>query len=108
MANSLCDYFVEIRQLQVLLNYTDSKIEKSGIMKQYTYRILLNKEPEGGYTVTVPTLPSCVTYGDSIDEAISMAKEAIGLYIESLVAHNEPIPDESNTLEYAITLEAAV
>jgi antitoxin HicB len=77
-------------------------------MKQYTYRVLLNKEPEGGYTVSVPSLPGCITYGESVDEAISMAKEAIGLYIESLVEHNEPVPDESNTLEYTLTLDAAV
>lgn len=75
-------------------------------MKQLTYRVLLNKEPEGGYTVTVPTLPGCITYGETVDKAIAMAKEAIELYIESLVAHGEPIPDESNTLEYAITLSA--
>jgi antitoxin HicB len=77
-------------------------------MKQYTYRVLLNREPEGGYTVSVPSLPGCITYGESVDEAISMAKEAIGLYIESLVEHNEPVPDESNTLEYTLTLDAAV
>lgn len=57
-----------------------------------TYRILLNPEPEGGYTVTVPALSGCVTYGETRDEAISMAKEAIELYIESLVEHNEPVP----------------
>jgi predicted RNase H-like HicB family nuclease len=77
-------------------------------MRQLTYRILLNREPEGGYTVTVPTLPGCVTYGESVDEAISMAKEAIELYIESLIAHNEPVPDELNTLEYSLTLDAAI
>ena len=77
-------------------------------MKRFTYRILLNREPEGGYTVTVPALPGCVTYGENVDEAIVMAKEAIELYIESLVEHNEPIPDESNTLEYSITLDKAV
>jgi predicted RNase H-like HicB family nuclease len=77
-------------------------------MKRLTYRILLNREPEGGYTVTVPALPGCVTYGENVDEAIAMAKEAIELYIESLVEHNEPIPDESNTLEYSITLDKAV
>ena len=76
-------------------------------MKQLTYRILLNREPEGGYTVTVPTLPGCITYGQSVDEAIAMAREAIELYIESLVAHNEPVPDESNTLEYSLTLTAS-
>lgn len=77
-------------------------------MKRLTYRILLNREPEGGYTVTVPALPGCITYGENVDEAIAMAKEAIELYIESLAEHNEPIPDESNTLEYSITLEKAV
>ena len=72
-------------------------------MRQLTYRVLLNREPEGGYTVTVPTLPGCVTYGENVEEALLMAKEAIGLYIESLVAHDEKVPDESNILEYAIT-----
>ena len=60
-------------------------------MKQLTYRVLLNPEPEGGYTASVPTLPGCITYGETVDEAILMAKEAVELYIESLVAHNETI-----------------
>lgn len=65
-----------------------------------SYRILLRKEPEGGYTVIAPSLPGCVTYGDTIEEAIIMAKEAIELYIESLRAHNEEIPTEEEILEY--------
>ncbi len=73
-------------------------------MRQLTYRVLLNREPQGGYTVTFPTLPGCITYGENVDEALLMAKEAIGLYIESLVAHNEPVPDETNTLECVITI----
>lgn len=60
-----------------------------------SYRILLKKEPEGGYTVTVPSLTGCVTYGKSIEEAIKMAKEAIELYLESLKSHNEEIPNPS-------------
>lgn len=51
-------------------------------MKQNTYRVLLNREPEGGYTVTVPTLPGCITYGETLDEAVENVKEAIELYIE--------------------------
>jgi len=50
----------------------------------YTYKLHLHKEAEGGFTVTVPILPGCITYGEDIDECISMAKEAIELYIESL------------------------
>lgn len=75
-------------------------------MKAHTYRILLNKEAEGGYTVNVPTLPGCITFGKTVDEAIEHAKEAIALYIESLTMHNEPIPDDHDTLEYSLTLSA--
>jgi len=75
-------------------------------MKQHTYRILLNKEPEGGFTVTVPALPGCITYGETMDEAIANAKEAAELFLESLKAHGEPIPTEENTFEYSLSLVA--
>jgi antitoxin HicB len=61
-------------------------------MNTLNYRVLLRQEPEGGYTVTVPTLPGCITFGSDITEAIAMAREAIELYIKSLVAHGEEIP----------------
>ena len=61
-----------------------------------TYRINLRKEEEGGYTVFVPSLPGCITYGETVDEAIDMAKEAIELYIEELQDRGESIPDDSN------------
>lgn len=69
-----------------------------------TYKILLNKEPEGKYTVTVPALPGCITYGDNIDHAIEMAREAIELYISELKERGEEIPDDNNTLEYSINI----
>jgi antitoxin HicB len=69
-----------------------------------SYRILLKKEPEGGYTATVPSLPGCITYGESIEEATNMVKEAIELYLESLKAHNEEIPNDEGTLEYTLTV----
>ncbi len=75
-------------------------------MKTVSYRILLRKEPEGGYTVMVPSLPGCVTYGGTIEEAMEMAKEAIELYIESLKEHNEEVPSEDGTLEYTIMVKA--
>jgi len=73
-------------------------------MNVYNYRVLLAPEPEGGFTVTVPTLPGCITYGETIDESISNVKEAIELYIESLVADGEPVPTEEGVLEYNVTL----
>lgn len=57
----------------------------------YTYKLHLNKEEEGGYTVLVPALPGCVSFGEDIDEAIAMAKEAISLYIEELKSRGEVI-----------------
>lgn len=74
---------------------------------QYTYKILLHKEPEGGYTVSVPALPGCITYGENIEEAMVMAKDAVELYIEELQSRGETIPDDSNTLEYSLNLVTA-
>ena len=71
------------------------------------YKIMLRKEPEGGYTVIVPSLPGCVTYGDTIEEAIEMAKEAIELYIESLQQHGDEIPTEEGILEYTLMVQSA-
>ena len=64
-------------------------------MSDYTYTIILEPDPEeGGYTVTVPALPGCVTQGETIEEAIVMAKDAIRLYIETLIAEGQPVPLE--------------
>ncbi len=84
-------------------------INKIYLLKSYTiksliYRVLLNPEPECGFTSTVPSLPGCITYGETVDKAMLMVREAIELYVESLVAHNEKVPDETDTLEYAVTI----
>jgi predicted RNase H-like HicB family nuclease len=77
-------------------------------MNTLNYKILLKKEPEGGFTVFIPSLPRCITFGDTIDEAIEKAKEAIELYIESLKAHGEEIPTEENILEYTLSFNTNV
>lgn len=71
----------------------------------YHYKLLLQREPEGGYTVLVPALAGCVSYGENVEHAIEMAKEAVELYIEELKSRGEAIPDDSNTLEYSLNLE---
>lgn len=48
------------------------------------YNVLFQPEPEGGYTVTCPTLPGLVSYGETPDEARAMAAEAIEAYLEAL------------------------
>lgn len=74
-------------------------------MKVPTYKIHLRREPEGGYTVIVPSLPGCITYGKDIDEALKMAKEAIEGYIEVLKEQGEEISMDENMLEYTMTVE---
>lgn len=75
-------------------------------MDVLSYRVLLRKEPEGGFTVNVPSLPGCITFGETLEESMSMAREAIELYIESLQAHGEEIPTENEVLEYTLTISA--
>ena len=74
---------------------------------RYSFRIMLRPEPEGGYTVIVPSLPGCITYGDSVDKAVSMAEDAIRAYLESMKKHGEEIVDDSMTLESVLNLEYA-
>jgi predicted RNase H-like HicB family nuclease len=63
-------------------------------MKTLNYRIRLEKEEEGGYTVIVPALKGCVTFGETVDEAIAMAKEAIEGYIETLIDLGKEVPTD--------------
>ena len=68
---------------------------KDKTMNEYQFTIILHPDTEeGGYTVTVPALPGCVTQGETLEEAIAMAKDAIRLHVEALLADGEPIPEE--------------
>jgi len=63
-------------------------------MKKLLYRVHLAPEPEGGYTVTVPALPGCVTWGKDYEHAMDMVHEAIEAYLEVLVEDGRPIPQD--------------
>ena len=53
---------------------------------------MLTPEAVGGLSVAVPALPGCTSQGETREEALSMIREAIEVYIESLAAHGDPIP----------------
>lgn len=57
-------------------------------------QVILIPDEMGGYTVEVPSLPGCFSEGDTLDEALANIKDAMKLYIESLQAHGEPIPED--------------
>lgn len=57
------------------------------------FRIVLDfNEEDGGFTVTVPALPGCVTEGDTIEEALTNAKEVIKGYLKALEIQGRPLP----------------
>ncbi|MDX2140691.1 MAG: type II toxin-antitoxin system HicB family antitoxin [Chloroflexota bacterium] len=66
-------------------------------------RILMYPGEDGYWVAECPSLPGCISQGETHDEAIANIKEAIALYIESLEAHNEPVPEETYE-SYLVTL----
>ena len=62
-------------------------------MARYTI-VLEPNYPEEGYTVRVPALPGCITYGRTRGEALARAKEAVQGFIEGLQKAGEPVPEE--------------
>ena len=56
------------------------------------YRVLIEQDEDGVFVAEVPSLPGCISQGKTRHEATANIKEAIELYLESLKAHNEPIP----------------
>ena len=67
------------------------KTAKKKPARRYVYPVVVEKD-EGGYFVSCPSLEGCFTEGDTYEEALSNIEDAITAYIESLLAHGEPIP----------------
>lgn len=72
------------------------------------YTVILIPEEEGGYSVEVPALPGCYTQGGNRNEALSMVREAIELYLESCKAHGEAIPQESGVESLTVEIREPV
>ena len=64
-------------------------------------RVVLEPSDEGGFTVTVPSLPGCISEGDTKDEALANIREAIELYLE-------PVDDDTEIAASAEVVEVAV
>ena len=63
--------------------------------KNLHYNLIFRAEPEGGFTVVVPALPGCVTYGKNLIEAKAMAADAVAAYLKSVRKHGgELVSDE--------------
>lgn len=59
------------------------------------YTIVLTPEPEGGFTITVPTLPGYVGFAETEAEALVLTQEGIRFHIGCLEAEGQPVPEET-------------
>ena len=56
------------------------------------YRVLVEQDEDGYFVAEVPSLPGCVSQGDTREDALKNVREAIAGYLESLEEHEEPVP----------------
>ena len=61
----------------------------------------LQPEPEGGYTITVSSLPGCISYGKTFEEAINMIKDAMAGWLAVAKEEGLPIPEQFETIQLA-------
>lgn len=76
-------------------------------MKSLKYNVIFYPEPEGGFTVVVPALPGCVTYGKDLPEAKEMVRDAIEGYVASLKKHGEEIPSNEPSFISSVDIKPA-
>jgi len=77
-------------------------------MQTLNYNIVLQPEKGGGFTVLVPALPGCISYGKTISEAKKMAEDAIRGYIASIRKHHEPIPSDNESFIASVRVRTMV
>ncbi len=74
-------------------------------MKKLKLTLIFKPEPKGGFTVIVPSLPGCVTYGKTFKKAKEMALDAISGYLVSLKKHKESIPSDDSVFFTTVNLK---
>ena len=65
-------------------------------MKKMFYPAVFHKSEEGGYWITFPDIPECITEGDNMDEAYNMAVDALGLALTERIKEKEKLPQASD------------
>jgi predicted RNase H-like HicB family nuclease len=73
-----------------------------------SYSVFYEQAGEGGFVAFVPSLAGCHTQGETLEEAERNVKEAIALYLESLIAHGEPIPEEGLSFQGRVSVPVSV
>ena len=81
--------------------------EEAMRVRNYNFTVIFTPAEEGGYIVTCPALPGLVTEGDNLREARKMAREAITGYLEVLIKHGQPIPEDNRIRAEQIGIEVS-
>lgn len=68
-------------------------------MKTYIFPAFFRAVPTGGFSIDFPDLPGCVSGADTVEEAMTMAREALSLHLFGLIESNEAIPPASDLLK---------
>jgi len=66
--------------------------------KVLKYDVVFEEQPEGGYTALVPSLPGCISEGDTFEEAKKNISDAIKLYLEDMEADGEVISEDKGSV----------
>ncbi len=69
------------------------------------YDVIFEEQPDSGYTVIVPSLPGCISEGDTFEQAKENISDAIKLYLEDLDAGGEEIPYDTNTFVGQVSIQ---
>jgi predicted RNase H-like HicB family nuclease len=84
------------------------KVARKGVKTVKTFQVIrggivfeLQPEPEGGYTISVPSLPGCISYGKTFEEAIEMIKDAMEGWLAVAREEGVPIPEQFETIQVA-------
>ncbi len=75
-------------------------------MEQTGYHVVLKPEPESGYAGVVPAFPGCYSRGETADEALSNARDAILLAIGDMRERGDAIPDPAGELVHGVAVRA--
>jgi len=73
----------------------------------YSFTVILEPQPDGGFTALVPALPEVVTEGDTEEEALAMAKDAIQLVLAHRKENGIPVPADAAPSLRKVTVAAA-
>ncbi len=67
-------------------------------MRTYVFQVELDQDDDGRWSASIPALPGCGTWGETVDEALEAPREASQAYVDVLIEDGRPLPVESDSL----------